>query len=48
MDRWLYVRASFAGAFLGLILDSYGLTQGLMVMAIIIVVSGLLTILIQR
>ncbi len=48
MDGWLYVGASFAGAFLGSILDNYGLTQGLIVVAIVSVVSGLLTILIQR
>jgi sugar phosphate permease len=48
MDGWLYVGASFAGAFLGSILDNYGLTQGLMVMAAVSVVSGLLAILIRK
>ena len=38
--------ASFAGAFLGSILDNYGLIQRLMVMAIVSVVSGLLAILV--
>ncbi len=48
MDGWLYVGASFAGAFLGSILDNYGLTQSLMVMAAVSVVSGLLAIPIQK
>lgn len=38
MDGWPCVHASPAGAFLGSILDNYGLTQGLMVMAIVSVV----------
>ncbi|GAG36616.1 unnamed protein product, partial [marine sediment metagenome] len=48
MDGWLYLGAAFAGFFLGGILDNYGLTQGLMLMAAVSVVSGLLAILIQR
>ena len=48
MDGWLYLGAAFSGFFLGGILDNYGLTQGLMLMAAVSVVSGLLAILIQR
>jgi sugar phosphate permease len=48
MDGWLYLGAAFSGFFLGGILDNYGLTHGLMLMAVVSVVSGLLAILIQR
>jgi OPA family glycerol-3-phosphate transporter-like MFS transporter len=48
MDGWMYVGASFAGVFLGWWLDSYGLTSGVMLMAIVSIVSGLLAIPIQK
>lgn len=48
MDGWMYVGASFAGVFLGWWLDSYGLLSGVMLMAVVGVVSGLLAILIRR
>ena len=48
MDGWLYLGAAFSGFFLGGILDNYGLTQGLVLMAAVSVVSGLLAILIQK
>ena len=48
MDGWMYVGASFAGVFLGWWLDSYGLTSGVMLMAIVSVASGLLAIPIQK
>ena len=48
MDGWMYVGAAFAGVFLGWWLDSYGLTSGVMLMAVVGVVSGLLAIPIQK
>jgi OPA family glycerol-3-phosphate transporter-like MFS transporter len=48
MDGWMYVGASFAGVFLGWWLDSFGLTSGVMLMAIVSIVSGLLAIPIQK
>jgi len=48
MDGWMYIGASFAGVFLGWWLDTYGLTSGVMLMAIVSVVSGLLAIPIQK
>ena len=48
MDGWMYVGASFAGVFLGWWMDSYGLTSGVMLMAIVSIVSGLLAIPIQK
>lgn len=48
MDGWLYIGAAFSGFYLGGILDNYGLTQGLTVMAGVSLVSGLLAILIQK
>jgi OPA family sugar phosphate sensor protein UhpC-like MFS transporter len=48
MDGWMYVGASFAGVFLGWWLDSFGLTAGVMLMAVVSIVSGLLAIPIQK
>lgn len=48
MDGWMYVGAAFAGVFLGWWMDSYGLTSGVMLMAVVSVVSGLLAIPIQK
>lgn len=48
MDGWMYFGAALAGFFLGGILDNYGLTAGLTVMAIASVLSGLLAIPIQK
>jgi OPA family glycerol-3-phosphate transporter-like MFS transporter len=48
MDGWMYVGASFAGVFMGWWLDSYELTSGVMLMAVVSVVSGLLAIPIQK
>jgi len=48
MDGWMYVGAAFAGVFLGWWMDSYGLTSGVMLMAIVSIVSGLLAIPIQK
>jgi OPA family glycerol-3-phosphate transporter-like MFS transporter len=48
MDGWMYVGASFAGAFLGWWFDQYGLTSGVMLMGIVSLVSGLLAIPIQK
>jgi OPA family glycerol-3-phosphate transporter-like MFS transporter len=48
MDGWMYVGASFAGVFLGWWMDSYGLTSGVMLMAVVSIVSGLLAIPIQK
>lgn len=48
MDGWMYIGASFAGFFMGWWLDSYGLTSGIMLMAVVSVVSGLLAIPIRQ
>ena len=48
MDGWMYVGAAFAGVFLGWWLDTYGLVAGVMLMAVVSVVSGLLAIPIQK
>lgn len=48
MDGWMYIGASFAGVFLGWWLDSYGLTSGVMLMAVVSIVSGLLAIPIRK
>ena len=48
MDGWMYVGAAFSGFYLGGILDNYGLTTGLTVMAITSVLSGLLIIPIRK
>ena len=48
MDGWMYVGAAFSGFFLGGVLDNYGLTAGLMLMAVVSLISGLLAIPIQK
>jgi sugar phosphate permease len=48
MDGWMYVGAAFAGVFLGWWLDTYGLVAGVMLMAVVSIVSGLLAIPIQK
>jgi len=48
MDGWMYVGAAFAGVFLGWWLDNYGLVSGVMLMAVVSIVSGLLAIPIQK
>jgi OPA family glycerol-3-phosphate transporter-like MFS transporter len=48
MDGWMYVGASFAGVFMGWWLDSFSLTAGIMLMAVVSIVSGLLAIPIQK
>ena len=48
MDGWMYLGAAFAGVFLGWWLDHFGLTSGIMLMAIVSMVSGLLAIPIQK
>ena len=42
MDGWMYVGATFAGVFLGWWLDTYGLLSGIVLMAVVSFVSGLL------
>ncbi len=48
MDGWMYVGAAFSGFFLGGVLDNYGLTSGLMLMAVVSLISGFLAIPIQK
>ena len=48
MDGWMYIGAAFAGVFLGWWLDTYGLTSGVLLMAVVSIVSGLLAIPIQK
>ncbi len=48
MDGWMYIGAAFAGVFLGWWLDTYGLTSGIMLMAVVNLVSGLFCIIIRK
>lgn len=48
MDGWMYVGAAFSGFYLGGILDDYGLTAGLTLMAGVSILSGLLAIPIRK
>lgn len=48
MDGWMYVGAAFAGVFLGWWLDTYGLLSGIVLMAVVSFVSGLLSIAIRK
>lgn len=48
MDGWMYLGAAFAGVFLGWWLDTYGLLSGIVLMAVVSFVSGLLSIAIRK
>jgi OPA family glycerol-3-phosphate transporter-like MFS transporter len=48
MDGWMYIGAAFAGVFLGWWLDTYGLLSGIVLMAVVSLVSGLLSIPIRK
>ena len=48
MDGWMYVGAAFAGVFLGWWLDTYGLLSGIVFMAVVSFVSGLLSLGIRK